>query len=57
MHAITINEKEAMFLKESREGHMGGCGGKKRKGRKLIIKAQSQTYKIKLLCHPRKCVV
>lgn len=29
MHIIRINEKEAMNLKERKEGNMGGFGGKK----------------------------
>jgi hypothetical protein len=31
LHITTHNEKEAMNLKESKEGYMGGFGGRKQK--------------------------
>lgn len=37
VHSITINKKEVMNFKESKEDYMGRSGERKRKGENVII--------------------
>lgn len=42
MHAVTIDENEAMSLKESKEGYIVGFGGKNQERRNAVILLKSQ---------------
>lgn len=46
-HLTTINKKEAMNLKESKEGHMEGLGEKKRREHDIIISRTKSKIKRK----------
>lgn len=46
MYVIRITEKEAVNLKKSREGYMGGLGGKKGRGNVVIIISKIKIKKV-----------